>query len=251
MTTNPILDAILKTLPDAWRGERLAIGVNWTMVILTDPAGERHAGLAAAPNDAAMNAQTEFSRGILELSGQDATALTRYVYSTNPVRASIGFAALNACLQPPPDSLADIDAADWLAAHGRGRNVAVVGHFPFLDELRPAVRQLWVLELDPRPGDFPANEASNIIPQADVVAITGSTLINHTLDDLLTLPRPGAKVMLLGPTTPLTPILFDYGVHLLSGVRVVDVEAALNGVMQGLIFRHIQGLRRVTLMSKT
>jgi len=57
----------------------------------------------------------------------------------------------------------------------------LVGHFPFIPKLRPAVGQLWVIEQRPAEGDYPAEAAADLIPQADVVAITSSALINHTL----------------------------------------------------------------------
>ncbi|NOG68709.1 MAG: hypothetical protein HND41_11120 [Chlorobi bacterium] len=97
---------------------------------------------------------------------------------------------------------------------------------------------------------FSAAAAPRFIPQADVVAITSSTLINHTLDGLLALARPEAKVMLLGPSTPLTPVLFDFGVDLLSGVQVVDIAATLASVAASVNFRKMQGVRRVTLEAR-
>jgi uncharacterized protein len=244
---DPILDALTATLPVGWSGDQLYIGANWTIAILTDPSGRRRAGLAATPGPKEFRAQVEFTQGAAAISEPDAASLASNVYSPNPVAAAVGFASLNAFLQPPAHLIEDIDAADWLAAQGRNRRVALVGRFPFIDELRPVARQLWVLELDPRPGEFPAKEAVTIIPQAEIVAITGSTLVNHTLSGLLALAQPVTKVMLLGPTTPLSPLLFDFGIDLLSGVQVVDIEAALFGVAEGLTFRHMKGLRRVTL----
>ena len=66
-----------------------------------------------------------------------------------------------------------------------------------------------MLELAPQAGDLPASAAAEVIPQADVVALTSMTLLNHTFDGLLALRRPDAQVMLLGPSTPLAPLLFD------------------------------------------
>ncbi len=58
--------------------------------------------------------------------------------------------------------------------------------------------------------------------QADIVAITGSALINHSIERLLNLCRPESFVVVLGPTTPLSPVLFDHGVDVICGTRVVD-----------------------------
>ena len=80
-----------------------------------------------------------------------------------------------------------------------------------------------------------------------MVAITSSTLINHTLDGLLALVRPGAIVMLLGPSTPLSPLLFEYGVTIISGTRVVEETVVLRTVGQGAVFRQVQGVKLLTL----
>jgi hypothetical protein len=79
------------------------------------------------------------------------------------------------------------------------------------------------------------------------VAITGSALINHTLDGLLALRCPEALVMVLGPSTPLSPLLFAYGVTILSGTRVVDESAVLRTVGQGANFQQVEGVRLLTL----
>ena len=69
-----------------------------------------------------------------------------------------------------------------------------------------------------------------------MVAITSSTLTNHTLDDLLALCRPEALVMMLGPSTPLSPLLFNHGINILAGSIVVDENAVIGTVGQGASF---------------
>lgn len=245
--TKSLLDSLLERLPTNWRVDRLYIGYNWTMAIVQDQTGQQRAGLATTPLADEIAGQSSFQPGDNAPPTSDAVGLARLANSFQPVEAAIGLATINALLQPDPTLIQDIDAADWLTEHGRQRRVALVGRFPFIDELRPVVAHLWVLELTPQPGEYGADQAPQIIPQADVVAITSSTLVNHTLDELLRLARPEAKVMLLGPSTPLTPLLFDYGVDLLSGVEVVDIEATLTSVIQGVTFRRMEGIRRVTM----
>jgi uncharacterized protein (DUF4213/DUF364 family) len=97
------------------------------------------------------------------------------------------------------------------------------------------------------PGDLPAERAPEIIPQADVVAITGMTLVNGTFESLAALARPEAYVLLLGATTPLAPVLFEYGIDALSGTILFDIPAALMAVSQGANFRQIPGKRLVTM----
>ena len=98
-----------------------------------------------------------------------------------------------------------------------------------------------------REGEYAAAAAADLIPRAEVVALTGSALINHTLDGLLSLCRPGATVIVLGPSTPLSPVLFDHGATIISGARVVDEEMTLCTVGQGATFQQVQGVRLLTL----
>jgi uncharacterized protein (DUF4213/DUF364 family) len=86
-----------------------------------------------------------------------------------------------------------------------------------------------------------------VIPQADVVAITGTALINHTLDGLLALCRPDTLVMVLGPSTPLSPVLFEHGATIISGARIVDEAAVIRTVSQGATFQQVEGVRLLTL----
>ncbi len=118
-------------------------------------------------------------------------------------------ATINTLLPRYPEQSEELNAEDYLVEHGVGKNVAVVGHFPFVDGLKPLAKQFWVLELSPKVWDLHAQAAPEIIPQADLVAITATTLINKTFQDLISLCKPGANVILIGPSTPLSPILYN------------------------------------------
>jgi hypothetical protein len=98
------------------------------------------------------------------------------------------------------------------------------------------------------PGGFSAECAGEVLPQANVVALTGTSLINHTFDDLISLCCPDAFVILLGASAPLSPVLFDYCVDAVAGTRVVNVPAVLQAVGQGATFRQIPDRRLLTMM---
>jgi hypothetical protein len=129
--------------------------------------------------------------------------------------------------------------------------VALIGHFPFVPALREAAEHLSVLELRPQAGDAGAEEAETIVPEADVVAITGSSFINKSLEALLGLCRADAFIVVLGPTTPLSSVLFDFGADVISGTRVVEPELALRCAGEGATFRQIRGIRLLTMERKT
>jgi hypothetical protein len=123
----------------------------------------------------------------------------------------------------------------------------VVGHFPWIPKLREKIKNFWVLEQRLREGDLPAEEAERILPNCDVVGITGTSFINHTLGGLLALCKT-AFVILIGPTTPLSPILFDYGIDAICGSKVVDEEKVICSISEGATFKEVLGVRLLTLI---
>jgi uncharacterized protein (DUF4213/DUF364 family) len=182
----------------------------------------------------------------MDRSAQQLAELAR---SYHPMEAAIGLATINALLPIREQQWVDLNAEEVIARHGADKEVALVGHFPFIPRLRDRVGTLWVLEKRPSGEDLPAEAACDVIPRVDVAAITGTTLINHTFEGLMALCRPRTLVLVLGPSTPLSPILFDHGVHILSGSVVEDVDSVLWAVSQGANFRqiHRQGVRLVTM----
>ena len=245
-TNKFLLNAVLDTLP-VGKCVHVCIGLHWTAVIL-DVQGEQYCGLASTIVGSHVHGVPDVPpAGQLEtLTGLELAALAR---SQQPTLVSVGVAAINALLPREPDTWEDINAEEVIAKYGAGKSVTLVGHFPFISRLRTRVGVLNVLEQQPQPGDLPAGVAQDIIPAADVVAITGTTLINHTFDDLLALCSPQAFVILLGPSTFLSPVLFKYGIDLLCGSVVTNIEPVLKTVRQGGTFRqvHHAGVRLVSI----
>jgi uncharacterized protein len=235
-----VLDTLLTDLPSGWTVDHVHIGENWILSVM-----DSRAGLASTPDT--LSTTSRFHVGINVLH-QEAAQVAELARSDNPLEAAIGLATLNGLLDP--DALSDIDAADWLMTHGKDRRVAVVGRFPFVaEELIAVARQVWVFEREPAQDEYSAADMPTILPQAELVAITSSTLLNHTLDDILIHIPASAWMMLLGPSTPLSPKLFALGFDVLSGVQVIDIQETLNSVQAGVSFRKMQGVRRVTLLS--
>lgn len=207
----------------------------------------RHCGLASTPHQPGNHQERAPVGQAGELQAMSALELARMAYSSNPLEAAIGMAAINSLIEVDKEYCVGQNAADLLAERGKGKKVAVVGHFPFVPELSQAASECWVIEQHPREGDLTESEADRVIPEADVVAITGATFTNHTVEAMLARCRPGAYVVLLGPTVPLSPVLFDHGVSAVSGTRVVNVEAVLRGVSQGATFRQLKGIELLTM----
>ena len=207
----------------------------------------RSCGLASTPHDHAHHQDKALVKHAGRLIDKAASELAQLAYSSSALEAAIGMATINSLLEVDDKRCVELNAGILLAEKGRDRKVAIIGHFPFVPRLRRVVEQLWVIERHPREGDVTESQAEVLIPQADVVGITGTALTNHTMEHLLSLCRPEAYVVILGGTAPLSPVLFDYGVDAISGTKVVEPEAVLLCVSQGATFRQIRGIRLLTM----
>jgi len=245
------IDALLDSLQADAPVRQVLVGAFWTAVVLgSDPPccglastlrGEDHEAGPPVPDAG-------------RLLDRSARELAERLRSPRPLEASIGMAAFNALLEVDESACVEMNAEEVIIKKGAGQRIAIVGHFPFVDRVRRAAAECWVIELHPRPGDLPAERAAEVLPQADVVALTGTSLLNHTFDSLIRLCRPDAYVLLLGPSAPLTSVLFEAGVDAVSGTRVTDPERVLTSLAQGATFRQIKragGLRLLTMTNDT
>ncbi|MCK4470315.1 MAG: DUF364 domain-containing protein [Anaerolineae bacterium] len=243
------IETLLESLQTDAPVTQVLVGAFWTAVVLdTDPP---RCGLASTLRPATHPSGPPVPQAghLLERSGRELAAL---LHSSSTLEASIGMAAFNALLKPCPEIAEEACPELVILERGTGRRVAIVGHFPFVERVRRAAATCWVVELHPHPGDLPAEQATEVLPQADVVALTGTSLINHTFDALIGLCRPDAFVLLLGASAPLSPVLFKTGVDAVSGTLVTDPERVLRSVSQGATFRQIKragGLRLLTLQA--
>lgn len=163
----------------------------------------------------------------------------------HPEMRSLAIAAANALL-PPPHEATNMKGQDILSLYARDKRVAVIGHFPFVEKMAEApgmFSAFSVLEINPRPGDLPAEKAAEVLPEADFIAITGTTLLNDTLENLLSLCRKEAHVMLLGPTAPFSSALFEAGVDTIAGAVIDDFDQAATGIESDLPFKAVPGTR--------
>ena len=235
----------LKTLLDQLPSDHIPVrnvlvGVHWTTVC------SKGCGLASTLMGDSPHGHNPV-RDVGSLEQKSAQELAGWVLSDNLLEASIGMAAINSLLDVDESQAVEINAAEVLAREGAGKNIAVIGHFPFVERLRALAGNLWVIEQNPQEGDLPEQAAEDYLPQADVIAITGTALINHTFDKLLSLCSARSLVMMLGPSTPLSPVLFQYGIQMSSGAKIVDEPAALKTIQQGASFPQVKGVRLLTL----
>lgn len=241
-----IIDAVLEAAAAAPAAELidLRVGQFW-VVVSTD----RGAGMASTMRSEAHLHGSQPIAAAGELHRWTPLELAGLLVSYSAPESAIGLAAVNALLGPDLPGLSDEKAVTILRQRGRGRRVAMIGRFPFADSLREDCDELWVFErgLNRRQEDLGEEALHRLLPEADVVAVTATTLLNRTLPEVLAAVRSEAFVMLLGPSTPLTPSLFQFGFDVLCGTVIDDVETVVRAVEQGAVTSQITGVRRVSL----
>lgn len=202
------------------RVDRVVIGLNWTLV-----AGPEGAGLAHSPVRDTPGCRAVKQAG--SLTGHTLRELAGLVDSDNPAEVAIGVAAINAAFNHGGVEGGSENGLDVFRSVA-DRTVAI-GRFPDLADRLPGVR---VIERVPRDGEFPESAAADLLADCEAVVITASTLSNGSLPRLLTLGW-GRRIALVGPGTPLTPRLHAFGVEILAGQVITDIDGAARVIAEG------------------
>lgn len=162
-----------------------------------------------------------------DFHGFKALEIARLANSFDMIERTVGIATLNALSQHLMDSEGyerqfGMDAFDAMNVR-REDSVAVVGYIrPLVGKLRENALEVHVFERNPQlRGDaLPDTFVDSILPKADVVVISGSSLVNGTLDRLLELSEKARVVVMTGPTAGMLPEpLFERSVNVVAGVR--------------------------------
>lgn len=223
--------------------KNVVVGIHWTMVT------GMHSGLAATISDVSCCHASELA-WTGHYHEKNSLELVNLMNSSDSLERSIGLAALNSLLEYDDDNVIEINAREVLFEKCTEKNVAIIGHFPFVDVLREKSKKFSVLELNPGPGDLPASEYVNILPEADVIGLTATTLINGTFDELHRCFSSYAYVVMMGPSTPMTSVMFDHGIDVLAGSRVTDPNVLSRFITQGTTLHKVDGLKRITITRK-
>lgn len=248
--TISVIETILGARVNDVTIERAVVGLFFTGIKLSSG----HVGTCATPAKSIPDAVCCPSSALAmpfpgKMRGRPAIDLLRETSSDHPIRRAVGIAAMNAlatqchAARPHAGVIEEIGVDAFDAAEIRaGELVVVVGAFvPFLRELKRRGQPYLVLEQDPatlKPDEMPhfrpAAEAMKVIAKADVLLVTGTTLINDTLEDILSAARPDCRKVVVGPTVGLVPDAFlQHGCDILGGVLVTSPDEFLDILAEG------------------
>jgi len=232
-----ILEAVLDSIKGDCSIKNIVSGLRFNAVV------SRTCGIAAT-----LHRDIPVS-GKAVIKNLSALELARCSCSLEVEEASLGMAALNSLIKVDETRCSEVNASEIIKKHGRNKNVSIIGHFPFTEDLKPVAQNLWVMEKNKKPGDFSEEDAEKYLPLSHVVAISGTTLINHTIERLLELCPAESVVFVLGGSSPLSPVLFDFGLDYVSGCRIMDAEAVFPLIAGGATFREIKKNGKIQLLT--
>ena len=235
------------------RIERIVIGLFFTGVKLSNGAG----GVAYTPKDelsgaACCHSGTAKGSTRVSFKGMDVQEIFRRG-ADSPLTALVSLTVMNALSTRFIDSerynvIYDKDSLDFIDFDRAGK-IGMVGAFgPFLKRMKniPGIdltvierkkESLWEEEMR---FYAPAEEASSILPACQTAILTGSAIANGSIETLLSYTKPGALVIVTGPTASLLPeALFSRNATIVSGVQVTDPDLALDIVSEGLGAYHL------------
>ena len=207
------------------------IGLSWAAVF------GKYCGLAKTYGSPAQ--RTACVKNTDRFRGKDTAEIAEYAQSWDLAEASIGCAAIQSMVKPRLDGI-EINASNIILKRGVGASVVMVGAFPFIDRLKAIARELYVLELNQSMlnselGIIPETAADYVIPDCDLLVITGSSIVNKSLERLLSLARKSkAYTIILGPSTIFSDVFFDYGADMLAGSVVLKPHEVMKRLSDGI-----------------
>jgi uncharacterized protein (DUF4213/DUF364 family) len=184
-----------------------------------------------------------------KLAGRNVKEYLDDIFRGNILKKTLGIAALNAlsasCWRQMKDNGYEIefgkDAFDDIEVQPGIKAVVVGALVPIIRKLIAADADFRILEMDSstlKEKELPyfaeASRAPEFIPGADLLVITGTTVLNDTLPALLEMAKPGVQIIVTGPTASMLPeAFFSRGVTTLGGIMVTKPDDLLDIISEG------------------
>jgi uncharacterized protein (DUF4213/DUF364 family) len=200
------------------------------------------------------------------LVGRSVTKYLADLDNLNILRKTLAIATLNALSSScwdkmeslPYKIIAERDAFDEITIPSPGKTVVIGALVPMLKKLLAVDADFTVLEMDSRTLKgreldhyAPTSDTLKYVPQADLLVITGVTILNGSLEEILEVAKPDAQILVTGPTASMLPdAFFKRGVTMLGGIRVTRGDDVLDLIMEAGSGYHFFGksAERIVIM---
>jgi uncharacterized protein (DUF4213/DUF364 family) len=225
--TPQVYQLLLDAASSTQRVEAINIGLVWTL------CKAQHCGLAMSPQ---LPTRTLPWSGTLV--GKTLNELSAWITDWDAYHATVAMAAINAALNTKNPVPAGITlAAGNLAVFEHflpqlvGKKVVVIGRYPNIERYAEQI-DLHIIERQPNASDYPDPACEFLLPTADWVFLTATSLINKTFPRLAELAQH-ATTVLMGPTTPWLVQLADFAIDYLAGVEIINADTLQQTIAEG------------------
>ncbi|MFX1325753.1 MAG: Rossmann-like domain-containing protein [Promethearchaeota archaeon] len=227
---------------------KVVIGLGYTGVEVSNYANKSFLGLAATLPTVVNITDCSKIKFAGNLTNKPISELLSWSLEIPSIKKIIGIATLNGLSQHVMEvNNTYLDLREDLLSYlkiEQSSKVMVIGLMkPLIRKLVKNTNLITIIEdLISVPPEFNSINFRTNIEQLkpeelyiDVLFCTGTTLINNTIDKILTLfKRKAQKIAIIGPSASLIPdILFDNGVDIVGGMKISDIEATFKVLQEG------------------
>jgi uncharacterized protein (DUF4213/DUF364 family) len=226
-----------KNIPET---KEVLIGKKFMAVLLEGYLGTGYAPRKDTPTCNVFN-------GAGTLHEKTAIELAEFASSDDSFERAVGVAALNALSQYIIDEnkekynfYSNLDILKLLPLNP-GSKVGMVGVIgPFVQYLTKNSREFVIVDDNPAipegktPQGYIISRNIESIGDADIVLMTGSTIIEHSLEGPINVVKNATFKVVIGPTASWIPdMAFDLGLNAACGMRFKEPLKAFRTIMQG------------------
>jgi len=174
------------------------------------------------------------------LRGKKAREVITFIKSENPLEVTLGLATLNSVLDAPDNAPELKDFGSYLVKESKGKEVAMIGYFPFMDEVKEVADEFYLFEktID----SVSAEKDMTNLHKAEILITTGTTIINHSIEEIIEKAKK-SRVIIVGPSAPFCPVLFDYGIDEIISTSVHDPKLMIETLSEGVIVPELKGVK--------
>jgi uncharacterized protein (DUF4213/DUF364 family) len=247
-TIDIIIEKSPTPLEEIWIDD-LVIGIFFTGVKLSTG----HAGVAFTPigeiPEAVCCPTTAARMPQAGNFGSPASDVIKYALDPNVLKSAIGVATLNALSQlivgsrngSEYQTVVEKDGFDLLQIHPY-ETVSLIGAFgPYIRRLKMMGNPFFIIEknsqtlrLDEMKYFKPESEMRDALEKSSVAILTGTSIVNHSIDHILSLIRNGIRAAIIGPTASMIPdAFFKRGVRIMAGVQISNPDLMIKILKQG------------------
>ena len=249
--------------------EKVNIGIFFTGVKLSNgQGGICFTPIKSIPEAVCCPSSARVMPSSGKLRGRSVNYFLDEMFSSSPMKRALAIAVLNALsstcwkINPPQNYEIKLgaDPLDDVVFPKEARVVVIGALVPYFKMLKKQGLTFSILELDPRTLKedemefyMPPEKADSVIQEADYLIITGTTLINDTLEAILDKAPDHAQIVVVGPTASMLPdAFFQRGVTALGGIAVTQPDHLLDVLAEAGSGYHFYGksAEKIVISSK-